>query len=187
MLLPLIVVIAVIVKLDSSGPVFFLQQRVGRNLVLFDIFKFRTMRHNNVKVGVDKGREYSREELSAMRASFATTAAGDARITRVGKILRRYYLDELPQLLNVLLGDMSLVGPRPDTAVQEVDYTPEQWVARHRVRPGITGPAQIYNPTGDGERRIRLDVEYADNPGLLRDIKILLDTVVHALRTGSDY
>lgn len=124
---PLGLLLALAIKLDSSGPVFFRQERVGQHGRLFRIHKFRTMR---TPAGAD-----ARAPL--------ITAAGDARITRVGRVLRRHKLDELPQLIDVLRGRMSLVGPRPEVPGYMALYPPEARRAILSVRPGITDPASI--------------------------------------------
>ena len=121
LLSPLFVFIALLIALDSPGPVFYRGQRVGRHGRLFRLYKFRSM------------------VISADKQGPGITAAGDARITRVGRFLRRAKLDELPQLINVLLGDMSLVGPRPEDPRYVAFYTPEQRRVLS-VRPGITSP-----------------------------------------------
>ena len=158
-LLPVFIPIAVAVKLSSPGPVLFGHMRVGKDGNAFRMFKFRSMVNDASTTGP------------------YWTAANDPRITKVGALLRRTSLDELPQLINVLRGDMSLIGPRPDTAQQEGDYTPEQWQARCRVKPGITGLAQSKGRSGlTPEQRIGYDVAYAQKPTLLGDIRIVIDT-----------
>jgi lipopolysaccharide/colanic/teichoic acid biosynthesis glycosyltransferase len=116
------------------------------------------------------------------------TQEGDHRITKVGRFLRKTSLDELPQLVNVLTGDMSLVGPRPDTPKQEADYTPDEWEARHRVRPGITGLAQAtLRSAATPEERIAADLDYARNPSLARDMRILAMTAKQVIgRRGAN-
>jgi lipopolysaccharide/colanic/teichoic acid biosynthesis glycosyltransferase len=125
LLLPLFIMIAAWIKLDDGGPVFYRQERVGRKGRLFKIFKFRTM-----AIGADK-------------SGLPLTVGADPRITRSGAVLRRYKLDELPQLLNVVLGDMSLVGPRPEVPRYVAHYTDAQRAHILSVRPGITDPASI--------------------------------------------
>jgi len=170
-LLPLLAVVAVLVKLESKGPVIFRQNRVGRGNRMFQIMKFRSMR---VEVTDANGnRSASRD---------------DDRITKVGRFIRATSIDELPQLFNVLIGDMSLVGPRPhalgslagDHSFWDVD---EQYWIRHALKPGITGLAQIRGFRGatvhraDLENRLRADLEYLDGWRLWRDISILMATV----------
>ncbi len=156
---PLLLVISLIIKLSDRGPVFFRQDRLGLDAKYFRIWKFRTMI-------VDADR-YLDGEGKATRN----------RITPIGNILRRYSLDELPQLINVVTGEMSIVGPRPVLPSHFARYTDEQR-GRFAMRPGITGLAQV---SGRNElkwsKRIELDLKYIENFGLYRDLKILLDTV----------
>ena len=164
-LLPLLLLIAVAVVLESAGSPIFTQMRVGRNNQPFAIFKFRSMVKNAASIG-----------------AWCTTA-NDARITRVGKFLRFTSLDEIPQLWNVVIGDMSLVGPRPELPRQETEYRPEDWALRHRVRPGITGLAQVNGRSKTTiEERLQYDLDYAANPTLTMDLGILLKTVSVVLR-----
>lgn len=168
LVLPLFVVIAFVIKLEGSGPIFFRQVRVGKDGETFRMFKFRSMVPDAEKLG-----GYS-------------TAQGDPRVTRSGRFLRRTSLDELPQLLNVLLGDMSLVGPRPDVPAQREGYSEQEWKVRHQVRPGITGLAQatVRSDALPGQRKA-LDLEYVAKASLWMDIKILLWTVKQVLGKGS--
>ena len=151
------VFIAIIIKLSSAGPVFYRAPRAGLNGHPFLIYKFRTMH-----VGADKGS--------------GTTALNDPRTTKYGAILRNYKIDELPQLINVLLGDMSLVGPRPMTIPQIEEYGPSI-AAYKRMRPGITGIWQTNgrNSTTFAERA-RMDAWYVRNWSLWRDFIILVRT-----------
>jgi lipopolysaccharide/colanic/teichoic acid biosynthesis glycosyltransferase len=157
---PLLAICALAIKLDSRGPVFYRQLRVGRDGRPFELWKLRTM-----VVGAE------------------TQGAGlyiehrDARITRVGRLLRRFSLDELPNLLNVLAGDLAIVGPRPTVQVQVDRYTDHQR-RRLEVRPGITGWAQVNGRTSlSWPERIELDVWYVDHRSLLLDARILLRTI----------
>lgn len=156
---PLFLIIAAVVRIESRGPVFFKHTRVGRNGVEFKMWKFRTM--------VD-GSHLNGQQL---------TTDGDKRITRVGKILRRLSLDELPQLLNVLSGDMSVVGPRPEIPEIVKAYNPQQKRAIS-VQPGITGLSQV-NGRDDLpiDRKLNYEVEYVDNLSLQLDLVILLKTI----------
>jgi len=156
---PLFLLIAMAIKLDDPGPVFFRQKRVGRNRSNFEIFKFRTM----VIDAENKGAGVFVEE-------------DDPRITRVGKILRSTSLDELPQLINVFRGEMSLVGPRPTLAYQVEKYDQEQ-LRRLMVKPGVTGWAQVNGRNMlTWPERIKLDLWYIDNWTLWLDLKILFKT-----------
>jgi Undecaprenyl-phosphate glucose phosphotransferase len=181
LLAPLMAFVALAVKLDSPGPVLFQQRRHGFNNREIDVYKFRTMR-------VDMA-----DASGGMQAR-----RGDARITRLGSVLRRTSLDELPQLLNVLKGDMSLVGPRPhpigmrtqDRLCHEII---ENYVHRHRVKPGITGWAQVNGYRGatrDADhlvKRVEFDLFYIQNWSLLFDIKIMLKTVSSLITTENAF
>lgn len=177
LLSPLFLIVAVAIELDSKGPVFFRQERVGLNGRPFNIYKFRTMVENAPEISPN------------------ITPSNDPRITRVGAFLRKWYLDELPQLINVLKGEMSVVGPRPETPEYVALYTPEQ----RRVlaaKPGMAGPATIvYRNEADlladcqnpeqfyinymMHERLNLDLEYVENQSLLCDLRLL----VQMLRT----
>ena len=165
--LPIMVLCAIAVKLDSRGPVFFLQHRQGFAGERFPIVKFRTMRVMENGAKVTQARK------------------DDDRITRVGRVLRRYSLDELPQLWNVLRGDMSLVGPRPHAIAHDEYYVDviADYASRHKVKPGITGWAQVKGHRGetdeDGkmEARIEHDIAYIENWSLWFDLRILFMTV----------
>ncbi|PYS70899.1 MAG: hypothetical protein DMF69_12070 [Acidobacteria bacterium] len=180
LLFPLWLLIALLIKLDSKGPVFYSQERVGMDGRLFLVFKFRTM-----KAGADSEvhREYQRAFIAGRaEASLSDDGKptykllGDARITRIGKLLRRTSLDEVPQLLNVLMGDMSIVGPRPP-----IPYEVEAYELWHRKRldmkPGLTGLWQVSGRNRlPFEEMVRLDLFYIENWSLLLDLKIILRT-----------
>lgn len=178
--LPLMLVLALAVKCQDGGPIFFRQLRVGRNGSPFTLWKFRSMRMAN--------------------HGAAITSSGDRRITPLGRILRRYKLDELPQLWNVLRGDMSLIGPRPEVP-RFVDAADPAWRAVHRVRPGITDLAtlvyrdeeRILAGFDDPERAYRetvlpaklaLNLEYLRRRSLARDLKLLALTVRYSFVPG---
>ena len=166
--LPLLLLIAALIRLDSPGPVLFRQRRYGFNQQAFRIFKFRTM------TTTDDGKVV----VQAKR--------NDPRITRLGHLLRRYNLDELPQFLNVLSGDMSLVGPRPHALAHDVEFERKiaNYARRHNVKPGITGWAQVNGLRGETdtdekmERRVAYDHWYIDNWSFWLDITILFRTVL---------
>jgi exopolysaccharide biosynthesis polyprenyl glycosylphosphotransferase len=168
LLTPLLLVVMALIKLDSTGPVFFLQRRYGFNQREFRIVKFRTM------TTLDDGDEIRQ----AVR--------GDPRITRIGRWLRRWNIDEIPQLFNVLAGDMTLVGPRPHALTHNHDYERKisLYARRHNVKPGITGWAQIHGFRGetntDDKMRLRVehDLYYIDNWSLWLDLRILIQTVL---------
>ena len=174
LLIPIILLIAVIVKLSSKGPIFFIQSRVGYNARLFKIIKFRSM-------------------LVVQESESTISVKGDVRVTKVGIVLRKYKLDEIPSLWNVLVGDMSFVGPRPD-----VPGYADQLVGENRkilkLRPGITGPATLkysneedllakqnnpekYNNEIIYPEKVRINLDYYKNHNLWIDIKIIFATI----------
>lgn len=171
LLSPLLLAVSILIKIDSRGPVIFRQKRIGRNEKVFEIYKFRSMCVGAEKTGSGV---YSRK--------------GDARVTRIGKILRATSIDELPQLLNILKGEMSFVGPRPPLTYHPWKY--EEYTDFQKrmfeVRPGITGWAQV-NGRKDVEwhKRIELNVWYVDHMSLLLDIKIMFMTAFKVL-TNAD-
>ena len=171
---PILIIVAIWIKLDSEGPVFYRQVRVGRYNKDFRIFKFRSMR-----IGSDKG-------------SLVTIGGRDPRVTRSGYFIRKFKIDELPQLINVFIGDMSLVGPRPEVRHYVNYWTPEQLRALD-VRPGITDPASIrfrnenelLEKAEDPEKyyievimqeKLKLYLEYVDNASFWYDIKLIFQT-----------
>jgi lipopolysaccharide/colanic/teichoic acid biosynthesis glycosyltransferase len=180
LLFPFWLLIAILIKLDSKGPIFYTQERVGMDGRLFLLYKFRTM-----QAGADP--DLHREYQQAFIAGRAEANLGDVnrptyklladpRITRIGKTLRRMSLDEVPQLLNVLMGDMSLVGPRPP-----IPYEVEAYELWHRKRldmkPGLTGLWQVSGRNRlPFEEMVRLDLFYIENWSLLLDVKIILRT-----------
>lgn len=165
---PIMSVIALMVKLESRGPILFKQARQGHNNNVFTVLKFRTMTHQPHSEG-----------------PLVQATRNDLRFTRIGRFLRRTSLDELPQILNVLTGEMSLVGPRPHAVVHNSYYAAliEDYLGRHRVQPGITGWAQINGHRGATEtvekmqQRLEFDLFYINNWSLALDLKILLRTV----------
>ena len=171
-LIPLFVFIAVIIKISSPGPVFFRQERTGLHGKVFYVWKFRTMVSNASKL------QASLEQQNENSDGIMFKIASDPRITSVGKFLRHASLDELPQLFNVLLGQMSLVGPRPLPIRDTLLFEPWHHV-RHQVLPGITGLWQISGRSSikTFDDAIRLDLHYIDNWSLALDIEILLETI----------
>jgi exopolysaccharide biosynthesis polyprenyl glycosylphosphotransferase len=169
---PVLLVLALAVKLTSRGPILFMQERCGLGGHPFRFYKFRTM------VEDAEGRKSDLEHLNEMIGPVFKIRR-DPRITSLGRVLRKVSLDELPQLWNVLRGDMSLVGPRPPTPDEVVRYNARQ-VQRLSVMPGITGLWQVSgrNDISDFERWIDLDLEYARTWSLWLDLRILLKTVV---------
>jgi lipopolysaccharide/colanic/teichoic acid biosynthesis glycosyltransferase len=163
---PLLLIAAIAIKLDSPGPVIYRQRRVGRGGHQFEVLKLRTMRLGADPVGVG-----------------TPVLEGDPRVTRVGGLLRRFSLDEIPNLVNVLRGELAIVGPRPTLAAQVELYT-ERQRRRLEVKPGITGWAQVNGRAGiPWEERIELDVWYVDHRSLALDLRILARTA-RLLLTG---
>jgi lipopolysaccharide/colanic/teichoic acid biosynthesis glycosyltransferase len=177
LLSPVLLIVALAIRLESGGPVIFRQQRLGRELHPFSIFKFRSM---NDKADATPHREYVEsligDQVASERGRLYKLSVDD-RVTKVGRFLRSWSLDELPQLLNVLRGDMALVGPRP-VMPYEVDLYPPSYLPRFAVKPGLTGLWQI---SGRNERTydemVRFDIEYAERTSLLLDLRILAKTV----------
>lgn len=167
----LIPIMAVIIKLDSKGPVFFVQKRNGLNNREFKCFKFRSMEVNEL-------------------ADIEQVSKNDARITKVGKFIRKTSIDELPQFLNVLLGDMSVVGPRPHMVSHTNMYAEriDKFMVRHFIKPGITGLAQTKGFRGEVEsdndiiNRVRYDIFYMEKWSILLDLKIIFNTVYNTLK-----
>lgn len=156
---PVLLVAAIAIKLGSRGPVLYRQRRVGLHGEEFEMLKLRTMVEGSDPVGV--GTAVTRE---------------DPRVTGAGRVLRRTSLDEIPNLVNVLRGEMAIIGPRPTIPAQVKDYTPRQH-RRHEVRPGITGWAQVQGRAGiPWEERIELDVEYVERRTAALDARILAKT-----------
>jgi len=162
--LPLCLFVALAIKLDSSGPVFYRQDRVGQDGKTFTMLKFRSMRND----AEENGPKWA--------------AINDDRITRVGRFIRKYRLDEIPQMINVLKGDMSFIGPRPERPIfvdkfaKEIPYYPQ----RHVVKPGISGWAQIRYPYGaskeDALEKLKYDLYYIRHFSIFFDISIILET-----------
>lgn len=198
---PLLAAIAIAVRLDSPGPSVFRQQRIGRGRKPFTVNKFRTMtdgaahdRHREFVLGLIKG-EQPRHDVHDHETTGQDASGEDAprpyykmiadpRVTRFGRVLRRSSLDELPQLWNVLRGDMSLVGPRPPIPY-EVEHYPPEWFDRFAVKPGITGLWQVSGRSMVTlEEMVRLDVEYANRRTLWLNLWILARTVPAVLGAG---
>jgi lipopolysaccharide/colanic/teichoic acid biosynthesis glycosyltransferase len=174
---PLFLIIAILIKLDSEGPVFYRGERIGKDGKPFRIFKFRTMVKDAEKMGGP------------------STSADDPRLTKIGKFLRKYKLDELPQLINVLKGEMSLVGPRPEVKMYVDMLKPEEKEIILSVKPGMTDLASLWDfheeevlkGSEDPEktylekirpRKIQLQIEYVKNRSFLLDLKIILKTIL---------
>jgi len=171
LILPLMLVVATAIKLTSPGPVFFKQKRYGFNNEIIEVYKFRSMHV---------------ERCSDETGPVAQATRDDARITPLGRILRKTSLDELPQFINVVRGEMSIVGPRPHAVAHNEQYAKliDEYLARHKVKPGITGWAQVNGLRGETdtldkmERRVQYDLHYIENWSLAFDIRIILMTLL---------
>ncbi|HHT7189436.1 TPA: sugar transferase [Bacillus cereus] len=166
----LFIIIGIAIKLDSRGPILFLQERIGQNGKVFKIYKFRTMVSNAAELGPH------------------FTSKDDVRITKIGKFLRKTSLDEIPQIINVLKGEMSLIGPRPYAIKQKDTVSHSNFVERHAVLPGITGLAQVKGRSSlTSEEKLNYDLIYVKEISLLLDVKILIRTVVITLKSKASW
>ena len=169
---PVMLLVAILVKLDSPGPVFFIQERVGLDGKPFPMLKFRSMRQNAERDG-------------------SWTVRDDPRRTRLGSLFRRISFDELPQFINVLVGEMSLVGPRPEQPryVEEFQRSIPRYAERHREKAGLTGWAQVNGLRGDTsiEERTKYDLWYIENWSIWLDLKILVRTATRGWFDRSAY
>lgn len=169
---PVFLIVGVLIKLDSPGPVLFRQKRIGKDGHVFEMLKFRSM---------CQGAEHT--------GSGVYSGKGDARVTRVGKIIRATSIDELPQLINILRGDMALIGPRPPLTYHPwsyEEYTDEQ-KKMFRVRPGITGWAQVHGRKDvEWHHRIELNVWYVEHVSFLLDVRIFFSTILKVLSNADN-
>lgn len=178
--------IALAIYCQDGRPIIFRQTRIGQGGRPFTIFKFRSMRN-----GLAEHRSGAAalgdnvEDRNKARQAFQTTQAGDPRITLVGRFIRRTHLDELPQFLNVMRGDMSLVGVRPDTPAQEHDYSRSYWIARHIYRPGITGVAQLHHIGGGIDARCASERVWLENRCLKLYFVLLVQTIFKVCKGNS--
>lgn len=170
---PVMLVIGTLIKLDCPGPVLYKQRRIGVNGKPFDLYKFRTMVMD------------AEERIPPNMRTAIYSMSSDPRVTRIGRLLRRTALDELPQLFNVLRGDMSIVGPRPELpwVVEKYDSWQDR---RFLVRPGITGVSQVSEYSGFDDM-VRLDTWYVEHASLWLDLAILFKTVIAAVRGRGEY
>lgn len=185
LLMPIMVIVAALVALDSPGPVLFKQKRVGQDGVHFDIYKFRSMcdkADTSVHQAAVKAFMQG-DRLNHARTTDAPYKLGDdKRITRLGKFIRRTSLDELPQLWNIIIGDMSFVGPRPPVPYEVAMYSP-QAMKRLDGKPGLTGPWQVYGRgTVSYAEMVEMDITYLSNRSIWYDLKLIVLTVPAAVR-----
>lgn len=154
--------VAIAIKLEDHGPIFYLADRIGRNGKIFKMYKFRSMKVNAPDIRLEDGSTYNGDD--------------DDRVTKVGKVIRKFSIDELPQIFNVLKGDMSFVGPRPDSAMWLPNYTEEERVIL-TVRPGITGYNQVVaRNLSNTKEKLKNDIYYVEKFSFILDLKILLNT-----------
>lgn len=170
---PLFLIIAILIKLDSKGPVFFLQDRLGKDGKVFKIYKFRTMVDGAINMG------------AGLR-----TDVGDSRITKVGNILRKTSLDEIPQLINIIKGEMSFIGPRPPVPYHPYEY--DEYSAeqkkRFSIRPGISGYAQVeLRNSGTWDERIELDLKYVKKMSFSFDLYIFFKSIWVVIKRKNIY
>jgi len=181
LLLPVIILIAVAIKLDSPGPIIFRQKRVGKNQQIFTMFKFRTMVDN----AEDMYKEILEKKIKEkkMIEKNGTDIFGDLRVTRIGRLLRKFSIDEMPQFINVIKGDMSLVGPRPNLPYELEQFDKEWYKMRYTVLPGLSGLWQVSGRNAlPFERMMELDYKYVMKRSILMDLKIILRTIPTVLR-----
>jgi undecaprenyl phosphate N,N'-diacetylbacillosamine 1-phosphate transferase len=163
LLTPMMIVVSVLIKAEDGGPVFFSQNRVGKNHKIFKLYKFRSMTDVN-------------------RVKHVQTYSDSVDVTRIGQIIRRYKIDELPQLINVIKGNLSMVGPRPCLPETIIKFGDQSQI-RHSVRPGLSGMSQINgNIYLSWEERLLYDLEYVNNMSLLLDLKIIFMTLYLIVR-----
>lgn len=168
LLIPIFLILSIAIKLDSKGPVFYKQKRIGYKGQEFHCMKFRSMVEDADRIGT------------------WYTSKNDSRITKVGSFLRKTSLDELPQVINILKGDMSFVGPRPDVPQQKKQYTDEDYIKRHSVKPGITGLSQAKGRSNlSQEERLKYDLEYVRTCSFSLDINVLIKTAINVLKNKS--
>lgn len=169
----ILVIVGIAIKLEDRGPIFYMDERIGYHGKIFKMFKFRSMKVNAPDLRYADGSTYNSEE--------------DPRVTKVGRFLRKTSIDEIPQLLNVLIGDMALIGPRPDSAFYLSEYTDEERVILN-VRPGITGYNQAINRNAVGTKeKLKNDIYYVQNMSIFFDVKIIFMTVKCVLFSKNVY
>ena len=162
-LIIVILVVSILIKLEDNGPVFYCAQRIGKNGKIFKMYKFRSMKNNAPDLRMEDGSTFNSKD--------------DPRVTKVGKFIRKTSIDELPQLINVFKGDMSFIGPRPDSAMYLDKYTEEEKIIL-TVRPGITGYNQAVNRNSVGTKeKLQNDIVYVNKSSLLFDLKIIFLTI----------
>lgn len=182
--LPLFLLISLLIWFESPGQVFFKQQRAGFNRKLFTIYKFRTMHRNAQQLYPDLYKfKYTKLDLSRR----PIRSLDDPRVTGIGRFLRKYSLDELPNLINVLKGEMSLVGPRPELK-EMIKYYSKKQLTRFRVKPGLTGYAQIHGRDSlTQDQTIKYDLKYVKEQSFITDLKVLAKTIPVVIKAAGAF
>lgn len=169
----IILIFGIAIKIEDNGPIFYMAARIGKNGKIFKMYKLRSMKVNAPDIRLEDGSTYNSDD--------------DPRVTKIGRFLRKTSIDEVPQLLNILFGQMSFIGPRPDSAMWLEHYTEEERVILN-VRPGITGYNQAINRNSVGTKeKIQNDIYYVEHISFLFDIKILCLTVMSVLTSKNVY
>lgn len=175
---PIFLIVSLLILITSGKPIFFFQKRVGKNGVPFMIWKFRTMKQNNLPNELN-----TNSWINGVPDDFIFKSAPSSHTTKIGVLLRKYSIDEIPQLINILKGEMSFVGPRPE-ALNIANYYNDYQKMRLLVKPGITGYAQVNGRSNmNHEQKIKYDLYYINNQSFFLDIKIILLTIVKVMKT----
>ncbi|WP_413515532.1 sugar transferase [Carnobacterium maltaromaticum] len=168
-----IIIFGVLIKIEDRGPIFYFADRIGKNGKIFKMFKFRSMVQDAPDLRMEDGSTFNSEN--------------DSRVTKLGKFMRKTSIDEVPQILNVLIGDMSFIGPRPDSAMWIDNYTEEERII-HKVAPGISGYNQVINRNSvTTKEKLQNDIYYVENLSFFLDFKILIMTIMTIVKSKNIY
>ncbi|TFJ24171.1 UDP-phosphate galactose phosphotransferase [Carnobacterium maltaromaticum] len=168
-----IIIFGVLIKIEDRGPIFYFADRIGKNGKIFKMFKFRSMVQDAPDLRMEDGSTFNSEN--------------DSRVTKLGKFMRKTSIDEVPQILNVLIGDMSFIGPRPDSAMWIDNYTEEERII-HKVAPGISGYNQVINRNSvTTKEKLQNDIYYVENLSFFLDFKILIMTIITIVKSKNIY
>ncbi len=168
-----IIIFGVLIKIEDRGPIFYFADRIGKNGKIFKMFKFRSMVQDAPDLRMKDGSTFNSEN--------------DSRVTKLGKFMRKTSIDEVPQILNVLIGDMSFIGPRPDSAMWIDNYTEEERII-HKVAPGISGYNQVINRNSvTTKEKLQNDIYYVENLSFFLDFKILIMTIMTIVKSKNIY
>lgn len=169
----LIIIVGIAIKLEDGGSIFYFPERIGKNRKIFKMYKFRSMKENAPDIRMEDGSTYN--------------SPNDDRVTKVGKFIRKTSIDEIPQLLNVIKGEMSFIGPRPDSAMWIDNYTEEEKII-HNVLPGISGYNQVVSRNASSTKeKLANDIYYVENISFLLDLKILFLTIKNIIGSKNIY